>query len=196
MKVCPRCLKQFEDQDEARVNGWKAAFFVLLGIVIAASGAVAAYFSLAAEDETPADQQQARAPVSPAPQAPPAQAENPETLVSLAELAPEELIEALPKNLLRRFHAGEPLQGKPDDHRLIKDEKGEFIVLIGRSRLDGGPQVPAERILILQYGENQFRDVTKQLLPAPYSRGVITARQAQVKFESDGPTLIVREPAS
>jgi hypothetical protein len=224
MKVCPRCNKQFGDRliycafdggllyekagapaeyetadferFEARVNGWKVAFFVLLAIVLVGGGGLAAYFLLSEEPVPPNIFESVRPAVEAKTVEPPKELENPETLTSITELPAEELLEILPKNLMRRFHAGEPSQGKPDDHRVIEDEKGEFVVLIGAGKISEGDQVSSHRILILQFGENQFRDLTKQLLPPAYSRGIVSGRMAQVEFESDGPAITVREPAS
>jgi hypothetical protein len=116
--------------------------------------------------------------------------------VSLAELSRQELMESLPRNLLRRFHAGEPGQGLPDDLRVIAGQSGEYVVLIGSGRIEGASRTPAERMLILRYEENEFKDVTRQSLPAAYASGAVAGRQAQVRFDETGVNLLISEPAS
>ena len=178
-----------------RSNGWKTAFLFLLAINLIAGGALAAYLLMRPQpkkDETPAmaTTPQATAPDTTAP------VEEVEAPKLPSEMAREELMKILPRNLLRRFHAGEQSQGTPDDLRVIKDEAGEHVVLLGAGRLDGPSRTPAGRILILKYEENDFKDVTRQALPTPYASGAVAGEQAEVKFDETGVNLLIHEPAS
>ena len=179
-----------------RPNGWKTAFFFLLAINLIGGGALAAYLLLKPEAKpapTPA-----AAASTPQPSAPEASATTEEAKAPQmpSEMAREELIKILPKNLLRRFHAGESSQGTPDDMRVIKDETGEHVVLVGAGRLDGPSRTPAERILVLKYEQDDFRDVTRQTLPSLYASGAVAGEQADVKFDETGVNLLIHEPAS
>lgn len=179
-----------------RSTGWKTAFFFLLAINLIAGGALAVYL-LMKPDAKPAPTPAAAAS-TPQPSAPEAVAptEGAKAPQLPSEMAREELMKILPKNLLRRFHAGEASQGMPDEVRVIKDEKGEHVVLLGAGRLDGAARTPAERILVLKYEENDFRDVTRQALPATYASGAVAGDQADVKFDETGVNLVIHEPAS
>ena len=118
-------------------NGWKTAFFFLLAINLIAGAALAAYLLMKPQPkraELPSQQLQRLNSAAPE-AAPPA--EEAETPKLPSEMAREELMKILPRNLLRRFHAGEQSQGTPDDLRVIKDETGEHVVLLGAGRLDG-----------------------------------------------------------
>ncbi|HET8678318.1 MAG TPA: hypothetical protein VFO63_21130 [Blastocatellia bacterium] len=178
-----------------RRNGWKTAFFFLLAINLIAGVALAAYLLMKPQpkqDETPvaAPSLQPTAPENVTP------AEEVEAPKLPSEMAREELMKILPRNLLRRFHAGEQSQGTPDDLRVIKDETGEHVVLLGAGRLDGPSRTPAGRILILKYEANDFKDVTRQALPAAYASGAVAGEQADVKFDETGVNLLIHEPAS
>jgi hypothetical protein len=179
-----------------RSNGWKTAFFFLLAINLIACASLATYL-LTKPSQRPAESQVA---TTPQPQlgateaAPPA--EGTETPKLPSEMAREELMKILPRNLLRRFHAGEQSQGTPDDLRVIKDESGEHVVLLGAGRLDGAARVPAERILVLKYEANDFKDVTRQALPPAYASGAVAGEQADMKFDETGVNLLIHEPAS
>jgi hypothetical protein len=219
MKVCPVCREQFEDElkfctfDGAPLpgsagssrssadaytessNGWKAAFFVLLVVVLAGAG-IAGFLLLKERRLT-----QPVVSVSQASTAAPRQAEPP--IVSEAETKPgllsdlsrQELMDRLPNNLLRRFHLGEPGQGTPDDLRVLSSDKGEFVAMVGSGKLEGG-RTAVERILILKYEESDFRDATREVLPSLYSSGTVTGRGAQAKFGEGGNNIVVREPRS
>ncbi|HEX5732764.1 MAG TPA: hypothetical protein VF131_08020 [Blastocatellia bacterium] len=175
-------------------NGWKTAFFFLLAINLIAGGALATYLLMRPQPKqaTPAAattlQPTATETVTPA--------EEVEAPRLPSEMAREELMKILPRNLLRRFHAGEQSQGTPDDLRVIKDETGEHVVLLGTGRLDGPSRTPAERILILKYEANDFKDVTRQALPGAYASGAVAGEQADVKFDETGVNLLIHEPAS
>ena len=176
-------------------SGWKWAFLVLLVLVLAGAGIGAAYFQMnrhkgalmtTASPVVVAETRQAAIqPVSDeAVDKPP----------SLAGLSRQELMDRLPQNLLRRFHSGDPGQGLPDDLRIVAAPKGECVVLLGSGRLEGGPRTPVERILILRFEEDEFRDVTRQLVPAAYASGTITGRGAQVKFSETGNKFWCADP--
>lgn len=179
-----------------RSNGWKTAFFFLLAINLIAGAALATYL-LMKPAQRPAETQLATTQSAPlgAGEAP-APTEGAEAAKLPSEMAREELMQILPRNLLRRFHAGEQSQGTPDDLRVIKDESGEHVVLLGAGRLDGAARVPAERILVLKYENNDFKDVTRQALPSAYASGAVAGEQADVKFDETGDGLLIREPAS
>jgi hypothetical protein len=179
-----------------RSTGWKTAFFFLLAINLIAGGALAVYL-LMKPDASPATAPTAVAS-TPQPSAPDAVALTQEAKAPQlpSEMAREELMKILPKNLLRRFHAGEASQGTPDEMRVIKDETGEHVVLLGAGRLDGAARMPAERILVLKYEQNDFRDVTRQALPTVYASGAVAGEQADVKFDETGVNLLIHEPAS
>jgi hypothetical protein len=197
----PSQYSSYEVADESyaarpRSNGWKTAFFFLLAINIIAGGALAAYLLLKPEAKpAPAAAAAAPAPqpIAAEPAAPPEETKAPQLP---SEMAREELMKVLPKNLLRRFHAGESAQGLPDDMRVIKDDAGEHVVLVGAGRLDGPSRTPAERILVLKYDQNDFRDVTRQVLPSLYASGAVAGEQADVKFDETGVNLLIHEPAS
>ncbi|HEV8486505.1 MAG TPA: hypothetical protein VGV87_23370 [Blastocatellia bacterium] len=178
-------------------SGWKWAFFVLLMLVLAGGGIGAAYMVKNRQNRAPAitaspvvvteARQTAATPISDeAVDKPP----------SLAALSRQELMDRLPQNLLRRFHSGDPGQGLPDDLRIVAAPKGECVVLLGSGRLEGGPRTLVERILILKFEEDEFKDMTRQLLPAAYGSGTITGRGAQVKFAETGTNILVRGTAS
>jgi hypothetical protein len=179
-------------------NGWRTAFFLLLALMFTGAAIATAYFLM-----QPRTSQAGRTsmqsslitptsiPTEPTP-APEAVAKEP----ALHEMTRQELMAKLPKNLLRRFHAGETSQGTPDDLRVVSAETGEYVVLLGSGRIEGSVKVPAQRILILKYEENDFRDSTSELLPASYRSGAVAGRGAQVRFSEGGHNVIVREPAS
>lgn len=188
-------LAQDEYATAPRSNGWRTAFFFLLAINLIACGALAAYLLMkpqARQDETPV----ASTTAQPGATETATPAEEVEAPKLPSEMAREELMKILPRNLLRRFHAGEQSQGTPDDLRVIKDETGEHVVLLGAGRLDGTARVPAERILVLKYEQNDFKDVTRQALPALYASGAVAGEQADVKFDETGVNLLIHEPAS
>jgi hypothetical protein len=176
-------------------NGWKTAFFLLLTTVLAGAGI--ASFLLLGERQS----RHSLVTVSQAVMTPPRQAEPPtvsegETKPGLlSDLSRQELMDRLPNNLLRRFHLGEPGQGTPDDLRVLSGDKGEFVAMVGSGKLEGG-RTPVERILILKYEENDFRDATREVLPSLYASGTITGRGAEAKFGEGGNNIVVREPRS
>ena len=178
-----------------RRNGWKTAFFFLLAINLIAGGGLATYRLMKPRPKQAETPVVATTPQSTTPEtAPPV--EETETPKPPSEMAREELMKILPRNLLRRFHVGEQSQGTPDDLRVIKDETGEHVVLLGAGRLDGPSRTPAERILVLKYEENDFKDVTRQALPTAYASGAVAGEQADVKFDETGVNLLIHEPAS
>ncbi len=177
-------------------SGWKTAFFFLLAINIIGGAALAAYLLLKPEAKpapTPAAVASTPQPSATEPVAPTEEVKAPQLP---SEMASEELMKILPKNLLRRFHAGEEAQGMPDEMRVIKDETGEHVVLLGAGRLEGAARTPAGRILVLKYEQNDFRDVTRQALPPTYASGAVAGEQADVKFDETGVNLLIHEPAS
>ena len=200
-RQAPAKYSSYEVADESyaaapRSNGWKTAFFFLLAINLIAGGALAAYLLLRPEARPAAAPAAVAPPPQPIAPEPAATAEEAKVAQLPSEMAREELMKILPKNLLRRFHAGESSQGTPDDLRVIKDETGEHVVLVGAGRLDGAARTPAERILVLRYDQNDFRDVTRQVLPSLYASGAVAGEQADVKFDETGVNLLIREPAS
>ncbi|HJQ69462.1 MAG TPA: hypothetical protein VKA70_10835 [Blastocatellia bacterium] len=188
-------VAEYDYRTEPRRNGWKTAFFFLLAINLIAGGALAMYLLMRAQPK-PAATPVAAATTQPAPTEAAATVEEAEAPKPPSEMAREELMKILPRNLLRRFHAGEQSQGTPDDLRVIKDEMGEHVVLLGTGRLDGPSRTPAERILVLKYEENEFKDVTRQALPNAYASGAVAGEQADVKFDETGVNLLIHEPAS
>ena len=223
MKLCPQCNERFFEEDlnfctydgtplrspngrvgsydldgeRTTMNRWKVAFFILLLAFVAAG--IAGFLILVdkegrttAEAPKPAETQPAsvtqpssNVPVVTQPPAP-----------HLAELSQEELIKLLPKNLLRRFHLGEPGQGRPDDIRAISVDGGEFAVMVGSGKLEGSQRGAVERILILKREEEEFLDVTGKSLPARYSSGIIRGQRADARFDDGNPNLTIREPVS
>ena len=178
-------------------NGWKTAFFVLLVTVLAGAG-VGSFFLL--------KEQQRRQPLitdssSVTTTTPPRErdlsvvAQGDEKPGLLSELTRQELMERLPNNLLRRFHAGEPGQGTPDDLRVLSSEKGEYVAMVGTGKLEGG-RTAVERMLVLKYDQNDFRDATREVLPPAYGSGAVTGAGAQVKFDEAGNNIVVRESRS
>ena len=177
-------------------NGWRIAFFLLLALVLTGTGIGTAYLLMqkqTASATTPAAPERA---VEAKSAELPAAIEPVDKPSSLAALTRQELMEKLPNNLLRRFHAGEPGQGIPDDLRIIASEKGEYVVMLGSGHLEGSSRTPVERILILKRGEDDFRDATRELLPSSYGSGSVGGRGAQVKFDEGGNNIVVREPKS
>ncbi len=127
---------------------------------------------------------------------PPPVTETTKTVLELAQLPRPKLMEMLPQNLLRRFHASGAGQGKPADLRIVKDDKSQYVVLVGTVRVEGASQRLAERVLILQYDEEQFTDVTRRALPASVSSGVILGQRSQAKFDAESSNLMITIPAS
>jgi hypothetical protein len=185
-----------DQESSARIgNGWKVAFFLLLFVTVAAGG-VFAYLAKRGGKVTPQQTIEQKLPdekQSFGGERPP---EVPLKKASLLEMSQQELMENLPKNLLRRFHLGEPGQGTPDDLRIISADKEELVVLVGSGRLEGSSRTSAERLLILKYDGTQFTDVTKQSVAGSYGSGIVKGRGAQIKFEDGTNTIFVREPAS
>ena len=182
---------------ERQGSGWKWAFIVLLVLVLAGAGIGAVYVAKNRQRQTlltttsPVVVTEARQAA-----AVPVSDEVADKPPSLAALSRQELMDRLPQNLLRRFHSGDPGQGVPDDVRIVAAPKGECVVLLGSGRLEGGPRTPVERILILKFEEDEFRDVTRLFMPAAYASGTITGRGAQVKFAETGTSILVRGMAS
>jgi hypothetical protein len=182
---------------ERSYNGWKIAFFVLLVAVLAGNGSFLFFYVLqpvgrTREPEQPPPPAAQKEAVAAIPVAVPATATSP----SITEMSRESLLDILPKNLLRRFHAGETTQGRPDDLRTIKGETGEFVVLVGAGRREGSSASPDERILVLKSDGDEFKDVTAQSLPRSLSDGIVSGRRADARFDETGPGLWLRELAS
>jgi hypothetical protein len=108
--------------------------------------------------------------------------------VPLSKMGRTEILEMLPKNLLRWFRAG-----SPDELRLAPSKDGDHIVLIGSGR--SGSNRATQRIVVLKNDGEEFQDVTRQTLPAAYGSGVFGAR-SHVKFDAAGVNVIIRIPAS
>ncbi|HEY7545030.1 MAG TPA: hypothetical protein VID27_09120 [Blastocatellia bacterium] len=178
-------------------NGaWRFAFLGLFLIAIICAAALAIVYFRREQHRDPAAQP-ARAASPPSHSAePPAVAEETKPSLELAQLPRAQLMEMLPPNLLRRFHATGAAQGKPDDLRIVKDDKSQYIVLVGTVRVEGGTQRLAERVMILQYDTEQFTDVTRRALPASVSSGVILGQRSQAKFEAESSNLMITVPAS
>ena len=177
-------------------SGWKLAFFVLLVLVLVGGGIGAAYVLMNRQSRAPATTASPVVVSESKPPAAPPVSELVDKPPSLAGLSRQELMERLPQNLLRRFHSGEPGQGMPDDLRIVAAPKGECVVLLGSGKLEGGLRTQVERLLILKLEEDEFRDVTRQLVPPAYASGTIAGRGAQVKFAETGTNILVREAAS
>jgi hypothetical protein len=186
------------DAHKREGNGWKWAFLVLLMLVLVGVGIGAAYLVMNRQSRvavtTAPPVAVSESKQTPAQAAPDAQPDDKPP--SLATLGRQELMDRLPQNLLRRFHSGDPGQGMPDDLRIVGGPKGECVVLIGSGKLEGGLRTPVERILLLKFEEDEFRDVTRQLLPAAYASGTLAGKGAQVKFAETGASILVRGAAS
>jgi hypothetical protein len=224
MKTCPVCREPFEDEllfctfdgtplpgnDSGQAglrqmgdpyagsyergrNGWKTAFFFLLAIVLA--GAAVGGFYLFKEQQARQSLVTVSTPVTlPSKEAaPPVVSEGDDKRGLLTDLSRQELMDRLPANLLRRFHAGEPGQGTPDDLRVLSVDKHEYVAMVGSGKLEGG-NTSVERILILKYEENDFRDATREVLPSAYAAGAIMGKGAEAKFDEGGNNIVVREP--
>lgn len=179
-----------------RGNLGKIALYSILGIVFLVSSLLAVY-TLArksTKSEQPLKLVESAAAPSVTEEPRPVEEIKPATI--LAEMPREQLLNLLPQNLLRRFHAGERSQGKPDDMRVIKGEKGEYVVLIGSGGIDRDSKTPANRILVFHYDGQQFTEVTGSLLPQPLSRGIIAGLRSELRFESESPNLVARVVAS
>jgi hypothetical protein len=179
-----------------RGNFRKIGLYALLGVVFLGSSLLAVY-TLVRKDsksEPPLKVVEAASQPSTVEEPPPSEEIKPSMI--LAEMPREQLLNLLPQNLLRRFHGGERSQGKPDDMRVIKGEKGEYVVLIGSSGPDRESRTASSRILVFQYDGQQFIEVTGSLLPQPLSRGVIAGLRSELRFNSESPNLVARVVAS
>jgi hypothetical protein len=116
--------------------------------------------------------------------------------VLLGEMSRQDLMDLLPKNLLRRFRAGDTAQGTPDDLRVLSGEAADYVVLVGAGSVEGPRRAPTARILVLKYEEEQFRDVTRQSLPRRYAEGVVEGQRAGAEFDQASAKIILREAAS
>lgn len=224
MKYCPHCREGFEDDlkyctfdgsvlrfipPDARViaplpdlrearlrrggrGAWKFAFIILFVVAIISAAALAVIYFRRAQTSDRAAQ-----PVRPRltqaePVESPATSEETKTVLELAQLPRAQLMEMLPQNLLRRFHAAG--SGQSADLRIFRDDKSQYVVLVGTVRVEGATL--AERVSILQYDEEQFIDVTRRALPAVVSSGVILGQRSQARFDAESSDLLITVPAS
>ena len=184
-------------RDESAVNRWKIAFFALLVAAIGGNGAFIYFYILKPDQIRVVESRDVRPQAADvAAIAGPPKPGSPSVRPSIAEMSREKLIEALPKNLLRRFHAAESSQGSPDDLRVIKDDSGEYVVLIGAGRGETASRGPAERLLVLKSDGEEFKDITRQALPRQYGDGIVAGHRAEVSFDDTSIRLALRETAS
>jgi hypothetical protein len=185
----------YRRERRARQIGRKTV--LVAALMIAAIGGTVAALRLLEGKSRPAPSQSAYSVAAPAAlaQAEPAE-ETVKPRVSLGELNRQELMELLPKNLLRRFRAGDTAQGTPDDLRVLSGEAADYVVLIGAGNVASTSRAPSARILVLKYEEDRFQDVTRQSLPRRYGEGVIEGQRAEVNFDEASVKIILREPAS
>jgi len=192
----PSTVKTIALRPASRVNFGKTGLYSLLAVVFLGSSVIAVLTLVRKDTKSSQPLKLVMSTAQPATieEARPAEEVKPATI--LAEMPRENLLKLMPQNLLRRFHAGERLQGTPDDMRVIKSEKGEYAVLIGSGGADRDSRAPAKRLLALLYDGQQFVDVTSSILPPPLSRGIITGLRSDLKFESQGLNLLARVVAS
>ncbi len=177
-------------------GGWRFAFIILFLVAITSAATLAVIYFRGEQHTDPAAQP-ARSKISqPNSAEPPVVTEETKTALELAQLPRPQLMEMLPQNLLRRFHANGAGQGRPVDLRIVKDDKSQYVVLVGTVRVEGASQRLAERVLILQYDAEQFTDVTRRALPAGVSSGVILGQRSQAKFDAESSNLMITVPAS
>jgi hypothetical protein len=179
-------------------NPWKAAFFALLALVVAGVGGVFSYPLLKPEQKK----------LTSAPPPPPfatsggsagsgsdtAMPEEIPAKVNVPQLSRTELLNLIPKHLLRRFRPGESGEPRPDEMRVLTSDKGNFVVMIGMGRASAG-KVPLDQVLILKYENDEFQDITRAAMPGAYGPGAL-APNVHVKFDINGSTLFLRRPAS
>ncbi|MEW6212816.1 MAG: hypothetical protein AB1631_31120 [Acidobacteriota bacterium] len=175
---------------------WKFAFIILFLVAITSAAALAVIYLRRAQPSERAVQPAQSKPTQTNAVESPAVNEETKTVVELAQIPRAQLMEMLPQNLLRRFHAAGADQGKPADLRIVRDDKSQYVVLVGTVRVEGGGQRLAERVLILQYDEEQFIDVTRRALPLSVSSGVILGQRSQAKFDAESSNLLITIPAS
>lgn len=177
-------------------GGGRFAFIVLFLVAIIGAAAFAVVYFRGEQPSDPAAQPARSKTSQPNSSEPPVVSEETKTVLELAQLPRPQLMEMLPQNFLRRFHASGGSQGKPDDLRIVKDDKSQYVVLVGTVRVEGGAQRLAERVLILQYDAEQFIDVTRRALPSIVSSGVILGQRSQAKFDAESSNLTITVPAS
>lgn len=213
MRHCPTCNEEYEDDlsyctfdgvalclsdDEAGdssstdpdlVNKWKIAFFVLLGAVLIGGASLVAVMSSrghskAVESRAISTDVDRKTPLNAT-----AEPGLVKQTVPVSKLGRTEILEILPKNLLRWFR-----NSSPDELRIVSGKEGDYIVVVGLGRSGAGIGA-AERILVLKNEGEEFDDVTRQVLPGAHGSGVFGTR-SHVKFDAEGSNLIIRLPAS
>lgn len=178
-----------------RGNLGKISLYSFLGVAFLGSSLLAVYTLVRKDSKSEEPLRLVETASQPSVSEEPTPSEEIKPSTILAEMPREQLLNLLPQNLLRRFHSGARSQGKPDDMRVIKGEKGEYVVLIG-SGPDRESRTPASRILVFYYDGQQFSEVTGSLLPPPLSRGVIAGLRSELRFDSESPNLVARVVAS
>lgn len=214
MKHCPTCSEEFEDElnycmfdgavlhppgvqndsggerDERRVDRWKVAFFGLLGAILVASvsfGGSMFYRGADKAVEAKAGRKSVeRSPLTPSRDADREPVTQPQ---SFSKLGRAEILEIIPKHVVGWFR-----DGVPNEIKVVAAKDIEYLVLLGIGRSASGAG-PAERVLALVNDGEEFKDVTRQVLPASFGSGLFGPR-SQVKFDAGGSKIILRVPAS
>lgn len=179
-----------------RGNAGKIGLYALVGVAFLSITLTAIYTLVRKDSVSTRPLRLVEAASQPSTIEEPSTAEEVKTAAILAEMPREQLLSLLPQNLLSRFHAGGRSEGRPDDMRIIKSEKGEYVILIGSGGLERESKTPVSRILAFQYDGQKFSDATAALLPLPLSRGAIAGLRSEIRFDSESPNLVARLVAS